>query len=83
MGQDFFPMGNEEKAVWLAGVFPAEPAIVKSSDNGLARAGRSDDEVAKVLADGPFGGELVKNPVQGPPGFTIGNVFVLAGVPNR
>jgi molybdopterin-biosynthesis enzyme MoeA-like protein len=23
----------------------------------------------------------VKNPVQGPPGFTIGNVFVLAGVP--
>src|SRR5207245_5034522 len=27
------------------------------------------------------GGELVKNPVQGPPGFTIGNVFVLAGVP--
>jgi molybdenum cofactor synthesis domain-containing protein len=29
----------------------------------------------------PDGGELVKNPVQGPPGFTIGNVFVLAGVP--
>lgn len=29
----------------------------------------------------PEGGDLVKNPVQGPPGFTIGNVFVLAGVP--
>jgi molybdopterin-biosynthesis enzyme MoeA-like protein len=29
----------------------------------------------------PVGGELVKNPVQGPPGVTIGNVFVLAGVP--
>jgi molybdenum cofactor synthesis domain-containing protein len=29
----------------------------------------------------PQGGGLVKNPVQGPPGFTIGNVFVLAGVP--
>jgi molybdopterin-biosynthesis enzyme MoeA-like protein len=29
----------------------------------------------------PVGGELVNNPVQGPPGFTIGNVFVLAGVP--
>ncbi|HEY9216726.1 MAG TPA: competence/damage-inducible protein A, partial [Phenylobacterium sp.] len=29
----------------------------------------------------PVGGDLVKNPVQGPPGFTIGNVFVLAGVP--
>jgi molybdenum cofactor synthesis domain-containing protein len=30
----------------------------------------------------PQGGGLVKNPVQGPPGFTIGNVFVLAGVPS-
>ncbi len=33
------------------------------------------------MARVPVGGELVKNPVQGPPGFTIGNVFVLAGVP--
>jgi molybdenum cofactor synthesis domain-containing protein len=29
----------------------------------------------------PEGGSLVKNPVAGPPGFQIGNVFVLAGVP--
>jgi molybdopterin-biosynthesis enzyme MoeA-like protein len=29
----------------------------------------------------PVGGDLVNNPIQGPPGFTIGNVFVLAGVP--
>ncbi len=29
----------------------------------------------------PQGGSLVKNPVNGPPGFQIGNVFVLAGVP--
>jgi molybdopterin-biosynthesis enzyme MoeA-like protein len=33
------------------------------------------------MARVPVGGELVHNPVQGPPGFTIGNVFVLAGVP--
>ena len=33
------------------------------------------------MARVPVGGALVKNPVQGPPGFTIGNVFVLAGVP--
>ena len=33
------------------------------------------------MARVPIGGELVKNPLQGPPGFTIGNVFVLAGVP--
>ena len=30
----------------------------------------------------PQGGDLVKNPHSGPPGFTIGNVFVLAGVPS-
>jgi molybdenum cofactor synthesis domain-containing protein len=33
------------------------------------------------MAHVPEGGVLVKNPVQGPPGFQIGNVFVLAGVP--
>jgi molybdenum cofactor synthesis domain-containing protein len=33
------------------------------------------------MARVPVGGTLVKNPVQGPPGFQIGNVFVLAGVP--
>ena len=30
----------------------------------------------------PVGGSKVMNPVQGPPGFQIGNVFVLAGVPS-
>jgi molybdopterin-biosynthesis enzyme MoeA-like protein len=30
----------------------------------------------------PVGGNLVKNPVQGPPGFNIENVFVLAGIPS-
>jgi len=33
------------------------------------------------MARVPVGGDLVKNPVQGPPGFQMGNVFVLAGVP--
>ncbi len=33
------------------------------------------------MARVPEGGSLVRNPVQGPPGFQIGNVFVLAGVP--
>jgi molybdenum cofactor synthesis domain-containing protein len=33
------------------------------------------------MARVPEGGNLVKNAVQGPPGFQIGNVFVLAGVP--
>lgn len=33
------------------------------------------------MARVPVGGTLVKNPVNGPPGFQIGNVFTLAGVP--
>jgi molybdenum cofactor synthesis domain-containing protein len=33
------------------------------------------------MARVPEGGGLVKNPIAGPPGFTIGNVFVMAGVP--
>ena len=33
------------------------------------------------MARVPVGGDLVKNPIAGPPGFTIGNVFVMAGVP--
>jgi molybdenum cofactor synthesis domain-containing protein len=33
------------------------------------------------MARVPEGGSLVKNAAQGPPGFQIGNVFVLAGVP--
>ncbi len=34
------------------------------------------------MARVPVGGSMVKNPVNGPPGFQIGNVFVLAGVPS-
>ena len=47
--------------------------------------GRPADErrpAGRAWRGSPQGGSLpVKNPVQGPPGFQIGNVFVLAGVP--
>jgi molybdopterin-biosynthesis enzyme MoeA-like protein len=46
-----------------------------------ARWGGELNAARRRMARVPEGGELVKNPVQGPPGFTIGNVFVLAGVP--
>jgi molybdenum cofactor synthesis domain-containing protein len=45
------------------------------------RFGGEVNAARRRMARVPEGGELVKNPVQGPPGFTIGNVFVLAGVP--
>jgi molybdenum cofactor synthesis domain-containing protein len=46
-----------------------------------ARFGDQLNAARRRMARVPVGGGLVKNPVQGPPGFTIGNVFVLAGVP--
>jgi len=46
-----------------------------------ARWGGELNAARRRMARVPVGGELVHNPVQGPPGFTIGNVFVLAGVP--
>lgn len=46
-----------------------------------ARWGAEINAARRRMARVPVGGDLVKNPVQGPPGFTIGNVFVLAGVP--
>lgn len=46
-----------------------------------ARWGGELNAARRRMARVPVGGDLVKNPVQGPPGFCIGNVFVLAGVP--
>jgi molybdenum cofactor synthesis domain-containing protein len=51
-------------------------AMMKSRWQGELNAAR------RRMARVPEGGSLVKNPVQGPPGFQIGNVFVLAGVPS-
>lgn len=50
-------------------------AMMRSRWQGELNAAR------RRMARVPEGGTLVKNPVQGPPGFQIGNVFVLAGVP--
>jgi len=46
-----------------------------------ARWGGVVNAARRRMARVPEGGSLVKNPVQGPPGFAIENVFVLAGVP--
>jgi molybdenum cofactor synthesis domain-containing protein len=46
-----------------------------------ARWGGEITPARRRMARVPQGGTLVKNPVNGPPGFQIGNVFTLAGVP--
>lgn len=48
---------------------------------GMQRPGYEITPARRRMARVPEGGGLIKNIVQGPPGFTIGNVFVLAGVP--
>jgi molybdenum cofactor synthesis domain-containing protein len=47
-----------------------------------SRPGLEMNAAMRRMARVPVGGGLVRNPVSGPPGFTIGNVFVLAGVPS-
>jgi molybdenum cofactor synthesis domain-containing protein len=47
----------------------------------LARWQGELNPARRRMARVPQGASLVKNPIQGPPGFQIGNVFVLAGVP--
>jgi molybdenum cofactor synthesis domain-containing protein len=46
-----------------------------------ARWGGEITPARRRMARIPDGASLVKNPVNGPPGFQIGNAFVLAGVP--
>jgi molybdenum cofactor synthesis domain-containing protein len=46
-----------------------------------SRVGVELNAARRRMARVPEGGFLIRNPVQGPPGFGIGNVFVLAGVP--
>jgi molybdenum cofactor synthesis domain-containing protein len=45
------------------------------------RYGEEPNAARRRMARIPVGGSMIKNPVSGPPGFQIGNVFVMAGVP--
>src|SRR3954465_13332931 len=57
---------------------PEHPEILASMRE---RYGEEPNAARRRMARIPVGGSLVKNPVSGPPGFQIGNVFVMAGVP--
>jgi molybdopterin-biosynthesis enzyme MoeA-like protein len=46
-----------------------------------ARYGEPPNPARRRMARIPQGGSKIKNPMSGPPGFQIGKVFVLAGVP--
>ncbi len=55
----------------------------RAVDVMLERYGQSDLTESRLrMARIPAGAELIANPVSKAPGFQIGNVFVMAGVPN-
>ena len=56
-----------------------DPEIVEELTR---RSGEPPNPARRRMARIPEGGVKVRNPVSGPPGFLIGNVFVLAGVPS-
>jgi len=76
------PTHDDITADAVAAAFEVElfehPEILEMMEK---RWGAEVTPARRRMARVPVGGELVKNPVAGPPGFTIGNVFTLAGVP--
>ena len=56
-----------------------DPEVVAELER---RLGEPANAARRRMARIPQGASKVRNPVSGPPGFQIGNVFVLAGVPS-
>jgi molybdenum cofactor synthesis domain-containing protein len=80
------PTHDDITADAVAAAFGVElyehPDIVQQMEARVAsRPGAVMNAAMLRMARVPVGGELVRSSVQAPPGFTIGNVFVLAGVP--
>jgi len=57
------------------------PAALKALADRAARMGWELNENSRRMARIPHGADLIKNPISAAPGFQLGNVFVMAGVP--
>ena len=78
------PTHDDITAEAIAKAFGVELELNKEAYDILVRHYGSEKEVTpprKKMAKIPVGASLINNPVSGAPGFQIGNVFVLAGVP--
>ena len=80
------PTHDDITADAVAAAFGVElyehPDIIQQMEARIrSRPGLTLNAAMRRMARVPVGGELVRSSVQAPPGFTIGNVFVLAGVP--
>ncbi len=57
------------------------PAALKALTDRALKMGWALNDNSRRMARIPHGAELINNPVSAAPGFQIGNVFVMAGVP--
>ena len=76
------PTHDDITAECIARAFGVELVLDPEAVERLKRGGRPLNEARLKMAKVPRGAELVDNPVSNAPGFKIGNVFVLAGIPS-
>ena len=78
------PTHDDITAACVAKAFDVELALHEEAYQTLLEYYGSEEEVTearKKMAFVPVGASLIPNPVSGAPGFVIGNVHVMAGVP--
>jgi molybdenum cofactor synthesis domain-containing protein len=76
------PTHDDITAECVAEAFGVPLVLNEDAVLRLQRGGRPLNEARLKMARVPEGAELVENPVSNAPGFRIGNVFVLAGIPS-
>jgi molybdenum cofactor synthesis domain-containing protein len=76
------PTHDDITAECVARAFGVELVLDAQAVDLLKRGGRPLNEARLKMARVPVGSQLVANPVSNAPGFRIGNVFVLAGIPS-
>lgn len=76
------PTHDDITAECVAHAFGVPLVLNDDAVERLKRGGRPLNEARLKMARVPQGAELVENPVSNAPGFRVGNVFVLAGIPS-
>jgi molybdenum cofactor synthesis domain-containing protein len=75
------PTHDDITAECIARAFGVELVLDPVAVELLKRGGRPLNEARLKMAKMPRGAQLIENAVSNAPGFRIGNVFVLAGIP--
>jgi molybdenum cofactor synthesis domain-containing protein len=76
------PTHDDITAECIALAFGVDLVLDPAAVEALKRGGRPLNEARLKMARVPRGSELIENPVSNAPGFRVGNVFVLAGIPS-